>query len=373
MRTALLLLATAISAFPAGSKWNVSYQFDEDNSSLALNAIEFLSERRGIALGTLMVKGDPRPIALVTSDGGAKWEQIRLKDDPLSLTCLEEVCWMSTLKGVWRSDEGGRDWKKISGEKGILSMRFVSQTRGWAAGLEKSAWETNDGGKTWTELEVVKKIQANPATARFTSVAVNGMLGIIGGNSRPNRRMASPYPDWMEPDEAAKRREWPGMLIMLETRNGGKTWSHATNSVFGSLTAFRIRPEGTAAVALLEYFQSFETPSEVLWVDFQSGRSTSILRSKSFAVTDVQIQEGGRIVAAGTEATALRALPIPQKVQFMEGTVSAGTSSANWTTIPADYRVTARRVSISIAPGGKLWAVTDTGYILRLDRGTTVP
>src|SRR6478736_5415729 len=91
----------------ASDKWNIAYQYDKDESSLFLRAIEFPSDQRGIAIGVLSEKGDSRPVALVTANGGQSWDQIKLKDQPLSLACFtDEVCWISTAKGVWRTDEG---------------------------------------------------------------------------------------------------------------------------------------------------------------------------------------------------------------------------------------------------------------------------
>ncbi|MFN0102928.1 MAG: WD40/YVTN/BNR-like repeat-containing protein [Bryobacteraceae bacterium] len=368
MRLAVLALLTLLPA-SAVDKWSVAYQYDEDESSLFLRAVEFPSDRRGIAIGVLTERGRVRPVALVTANGGESWDPIRLKEEPLSLACFtDEVCWISTPKGVWRTDEGGREWKKISGAKIIMKMKFVSPTQGWAAGANKSAWETKDGGKTWTLLPVLKEVKANPEYANFLAVAMDGNDGMIGGNSRPPRRDDSLYPDWMIPEEVSKRREWPGMMILLETRDAGKTWTPSTNSVFGTLTAIHMRPEGGGAAALLEYFHTFETPAEVLFVDFKTGRSRSIFRDKTTAVTDVLLGANGAALVTGVEATGLRTLPIPQRVRFLEATINQDSASFMWTKMDVDYRATARRVHLARKPNGQFWAITDTGMILRLDR-----
>lgn len=371
---ALALFAAALlSAAPARDKWNVAYLYDEDQSSLVLRAIEFPSDQRGIAIGLLNDKGRPRPVALVSSDAGKTWEQVRLKDEPLALACFtDEVCWISTGRGVWRSDEGGRDWKKVSDTKGILRMQFTSANDGYAAGARKSAWETKDGGKTWTLLSAAKELDSNPDHAQFSSIAFAGALGIIAGNSRPPRRDDSLFPDWMVPEEAAKRREFPATMIMLETRDAGKTWTSSKSAVFGTVTTLRMQPEGLGAVALLEYFQSFETPSEVLMVNFRSGRSESIYREKTTAVTDIYAGPNGAVLLAGVQTTGMRGLPIPTKLRFLEGTYASGAASTFWTAHDVDYRATATRVSVARKPNGQYWAVTDTGIILRLDRTVTM-
>ena len=372
MRLALFLL-TLLSA-SAADKWNVAYIHDEDQSSLLLRAIEFPSDQRGIAVGILTQKGNPSPVALITADGGQSWTQIKLKEEPISLACFtDEVCWISTPKGVWRSEEGGREWKKISNTKLIMKMQFTSATHGFAAGAPKGAWETTDGGKTWTLLPVLKDVKATTENASFLAVAVQGKYAMIGGNSRPPRRDQSIYPDWMVPTEASTRKEWPAMMILLESRDAGKTWSPATSSVFGTLTAVRIRPEGGAAAALFEYFHSFEIPAEVLLVDFKTGRSQSIFREKTTAITDVVLSPNGGALIAGLEATGLRSIPIPQKVRFLETTLRPDSINYLWAKMDVDYRATARRVSLARKPNGQYWAITDTGIILRLDREVKSP
>ncbi len=367
----LLLYLAFLTLLPAAGapKWNVAYLYDEDKSTLALRGIAFPSDQRGIAIGTISEYGRPKHVALITADGGAKWETVRLKDAPLSLACYTDaVCWISTPGGVYRTEEGGRTWTRISKTKGILNMQFVSPEKGWAAGARKSAWQTVDGGKTWTPLPVLDEVKSNPNHSGFQAVAMQGEVGFIGGNSRPPRKDDSPFPDWMVPEDAARRREWPGLMVILETRDAGKNWAATSNSIFGLLTAIRIRPEGNAALALLEYFHSFEYPAEVLTIDFKNGRTSSIFRDKSTAVTDIVAGPAGETMLAGTAVVGMRGLPIPQKVLFRESAQTPGSDTSVWTKHDVDYRATATRVHLARSPGGRYWAVTDTGIILRLDR-----
>ena len=363
-----LAFLTLLSASGA-PKWNVAYLYDEDKSTLSLRGVEFPSDQRGIAIGTITENGRAQHVALITADGGVKWDTVRLKDAPLSLACFTDaVCWISTPGGVYRTEEGGRTWTRISKTKGILKMQFVSPEKGWAAGARKSAWQTVDGGKNWTPLPVLNEVKANPNHSGFQAVAMQGEVGFIGGNSRPPRKDDSPFPDWMVPEDAARRREWPGLMVILETRDAGKTWAVTSNSIFGLLTAIRIRPEGKGALALLEYFHSFEFPAEVLTIDFKNGRTSSIFRDKTTAITDIVAGPAGETMLAGTAVVGLRGLPIPQKVLFRESTQAPGSDTSVWEKHEVDYRATATRVHLARSPGGRYWAVTDTGIILRLDR-----
>lgn len=367
MRLAALALLLVLPA--AAGKWNVAYQYDVDEAGLFLRDAVFPTPQRGIAIGVLTEKGRQRAISVVSSNGGKSWEQVRLKEEPTAITCFDgDLCWLATEKGIWRSEEGGRDWKKISNLKGVLTLQFTSTTEGWASGVEKSVWQTTDAGKTWTLLPILKDVKATPANAAFPVMAFRGQLGLIGGNSRPPRKDHSHFPDWMIPEEVAKRKEWPSMMILLETRDAGKTWSQNTNSVFGNLSAIRMHPDGRGALALLEYFHTFQTPSEVISINFRNGRSESIFRDKTTAITDVWSGPDNAVLLAGAEAPGLRTLPIPQRPVFLETTTAAGSTGLLWTRIPVDYRVTARRIRIAAAPDGQLWAVTDTGFILRYDK-----
>ena len=369
MRLAVLAFFAVLLPLGAQGRWNVAHFVDADETELYLRTIEFPSNERGIAVGILTENKRPRPVALVTANGGKTWDQVRLKEDPLALACFTDaVCWLSTPRGVWRTDEGGRVWTKISNTKPILRMQFVSATRGVAAGAEKMAWETSDGGKTWTPLAVLAEVKSTAANTSFQAVGMSGNFGLISGNSRPPRRDRSIYPDWMIPEDVSKRRELPGMMIVLETKDAGKTWSQSVTSMFGTVSNLRMRPDGSGAAVLLEYFHSFEIPAEVLMVEFRGGKSSVVFRDKTVAATDVLVGDNGYMLVAGVESTGLRALPIPQRAVFREATVAEGSASVLWTKQDVDYRVTARRVALARKPNGQMWAVTDTGFILRLDR-----
>jgi hypothetical protein len=71
----------------------------------------------------------------------------------------------------------------------------------------------------------------------------------------------------MEPERAAKRREWPNLMMMAETRNRAGTWKVSSASIFGQVSRILVDPAGFAVV-LLRFGDAFEIPAEV-------GRSTS--------------------------------------------------------------------------------------------------
>jgi len=363
---ALLSMTSAVAA----DKWNVAFFHDEKDSALTLVQIVFPSERRGIAIGAVTEKsGRVKPMALVTGDGGKRWEKVPLKEIPAAISCVNDsACWVATEKGVWLTEEAGRTWRKVSGQKGIFAIHFESSTRGFAAGTAKSIWETKDGGKTWTPLAVTKEIDAKSEYAAFHTIGFGGKVGMVAGTSRPPRREdRSLFPPWMDPEREAKRRSWPNLVMMAETRDSGETWKISTASIFGMVNRILIDPAGFA-LALIGFDDTFEIAAEVNRIDFRTGKMIPIYRQKEHAVRDIAYLPNRSIVVAGIEPTGLRSLKLPSRVVIREGAIDAKNSVGKFVDHDVDYRATARDVKLAAAPDGQLWAITDNGMILRLDR-----
>ncbi|MGH9659326.1 MAG: WD40/YVTN/BNR-like repeat-containing protein, partial [Bryobacteraceae bacterium] len=138
----------ALVALLAVERFTIQYFHDQDRSSLTLVDLKFPSPRRGVAVGFVQEEGrDPKPVALVTSDGGGAWSLVPLKDDPVSLFFLSEsLGWMVTPKAIWRTEETGRSWTRIKAPAGLLRVHFRDPLRGWAVGFRKQVYQTSDGG-----------------------------------------------------------------------------------------------------------------------------------------------------------------------------------------------------------------------------------
>src|SRR5450432_1963340 len=107
-------LVFAACLTPLGAqKWQVQYFYDKDKSSLIVNDLQFASPSRGVAVGVIVEGHRQEPVAVVTSDGGAHWDTVALKETPVSLFFLNEnFGWMVTEKGVSETTEAGRNWRK---------------------------------------------------------------------------------------------------------------------------------------------------------------------------------------------------------------------------------------------------------------------
>lgn len=56
---------------------------------------------------------------------------------------------------LWRTEDGGKSWDKISGKAvgGLFcGVSFIDAQRGWAGNFDGQIWRTNDGGSSWVLL-----------------------------------------------------------------------------------------------------------------------------------------------------------------------------------------------------------------------------
>jgi hypothetical protein len=366
MRLAALLAGVALCGAQAEERWRMQYFHDEDDSELFISDLKFASPKVGIAVGALREERGVRPMSVVTTDGGTHWSQYPLKEAGRSVFFLNDsLGWLVTEKGIWRTEESGRSWRKIKSISGIVQVRFLDAERGFAVGERKQAYQTVDGGENWTKLAFLDEVKTREEYTHFTWIEFPTKdVGMIGGVSRPPRRTRQRLPDWMDPEEASRRRAWPQLIIMVETRDGGKTWKASSASIFGQMTASRFSPGGWM-LGLIEYTDSFDYPSEVLRVDWRTGEQKRFFREKNRRITDIGVGgAGGAVFLAGTEqAGSLQSLPVPRKVKILR--TGDGQSFHE---MAVDYRATARRVRLASAGPEEWWAATDTGMILKLTK-----
>lgn len=357
------VLLGLVSVFAlAAERWQLQYFYDEDDSTLAITGLEFADAERGIAVGAYIDRrGREKPAGLVTTDGGRTWSPVRLPALPLSLFLLDErTMWLVTDGRVWVSTEFGREWRSLARLRDVGRVYFLDEKRGFAVGARKSAYQTSDGGKTWTKLPAADK----PATTRdytvYSAIAfATPKLGTIVGWSKPPRKDFEPeVPGWLDP--STRPREVPGMMVALETRDGGATWSVSQSSMFGRVSRLRFRPDG-AGLGLIEFLDAFEWPSEVVRIDWRTGKSTTAFRDKRRIVTDIAMPPDGPAYLAAVEPPgALPRSPIPGKLRILRSE-----NLVDWTEMPVDYRAVATSAVLAAAQGG-LWAGTSSGMILKL-------
>lgn len=359
MLLSMLLLAACTAAFAA--RWELVYFHDEDRSALTITDLKFPSATRGVATGIVQRQGkDPKPVVMVTSDGGGNWSMVDTKEPGISLFFLSETDgWMVTPSGVWFTQETGRSWTRILKRNGLTRVHFITRERGWAIGSRKTILETSDGGKTWKDVPQAKALNTNADWTTFYAIGfATEKLGLIAGRSGIPRSRED-FPIWMDP-KANSRREWPSMSVMFQTNDGGATWKEDKSSLFGRISQLSLAADGRE-LALLEFDYFFEYPSEV-FCNSKSGKFERCFRSKDFAVTDVAVKAGAPAFIAGFQPGGLLArTPVPGKVR-----IASSVDLAKWVDFDVDYRAVAKRVVLAVFDKNNVWAATDSGMILRL-------
>ena len=360
---ALSLVAATVASGEA-PRWRQQYFYDQAKSELVLEDMQTPSARRGVAVGSIREsKGGRKPVAVVTSDGGAHWEVVKLEENPLSLFFLNDsLGWMVTEKGIWKTDESGREWKKLPKPPASpWRVYFADENNGWAACNKKAVLVTHDGGHKWEPVKAANDPPGTPERSAYSWISfANRNYGIIFGFNQPAMRWGSRFPAWMDPEDALSRRETPHLSYTMVTHDGGQTWRAGSTSLFGHVTRARFSPNGPG-LGLLEYGDSAAYPSEVYKLDWTTGKNQTIFRDKRYAITDVWLSKDGTSYLAGIEKAGQVRSIAPGNVKVFKSS-----DMSSWTEMAVDYRAVARRVILSGADEQNLWLATDNGMILKL-------
>ena len=361
-----LLAAAGWAAPPYKERWVTKYFFDEEASSLVITDFQFPSPKRGVASGFINKgKDKPKPVMLVTSDQGERWSLVPVKEVPRSIYFLDEFTgWFVGEKSIWKTEESGRSWQKLNNApKEMTRVWFLSRERGWAVGGQKQVFETSDGGETWKPLAAAALPKMNPDFSSYSVISfADKKIGMIAGWSDPPRR--GELPGWMDPAKSRDRPQWPTTMALLQTVDGGDTWSASTASIFGQMTQVSFAPNGLS-LGLIEFKDNFAFPSEVFLASRgKNGKNERVFREANRAITDVLIAPGGVCYLAGTEVTGtVRDSPIPGKLKILKSS-----DLKSWTEMPVDYRADAHRAMLTAPDAENVWVATDTGMLLKLVR-----
>ncbi|MBS1824821.1 MAG: hypothetical protein JST93_05840 [Acidobacteria bacterium] len=294
---------------------------------------------------------------LLIHHNAENWQRVRLPEFAKSVTQDGRYFWIAGVSGIWRLLLAGGKWEKRWEGEGLECILFLAE-KGFATGSGKTILETSTG-EEWRRVPAADEPTTNTANTTYHWIHfVTERVGIISGASRPPRKgRTEVFPAWLDRDQESRRKEWPGASLTLETRDGGKTWRHSVTSIFGKITRVRYARNGKG-LALLEFHDAFEWPSEVFSIDLKTGASDRVFRRKDRAVTDSWLTPGGGYLAA-IEPPAIAS-------EVRQGRVCLFQSEDlhEWKEMPFP-KVEAGRVWLAGTPGGALWAATDTGLLFR--------
>jgi photosystem II stability/assembly factor-like uncharacterized protein len=363
IRCAAIGLGIASSAAQAPPlRWQVQYFYDEAKTSLVFYDIQFVSAGRGMAVGSIVEGKSRKPVSLVTQDGGAHWQLVPIEENPVSVFFLNEsVGWMLTEKGIWHTEEFGKDWRKLPRPPAQpVRVYFTDENNGWAACMKKAVLVTHDGGRKWEPVPAAAEPPGAAERSAYTWISfASPKYGIITGLNQPVQRWVPMFPTWLDPEDALSRRETAHLSYALITNDGGKTWKNQSASLIGRITRVRLGADG-AGMGLIEYADSFKFPSEVYKIDWKSGKNTTVFRDKRYGISDVWLTPGGAAYLAGAEFPGEVRSVAPGKVKVFKST-----DLAEWTDLPVDYRAVSQRVLLA-GSGEDVWLATDNGMILKL-------
>jgi len=346
----------------AAEKWAVQYFYDQNKSNLIINDIHFASPMRGVAVGVVVEGRKQDPVAVVTADGGAHWEQVALKETPISLFFLNENSgWLVTDKGLWLTTEAGKNWRKLPKLPAPANrVYFADEKTGWAVCGKKTVLETRNGGDTWTPVTAAGEQPGTKDNSGFNWIAfATSKFGLITGFNQPPRPGFQEFPTWMDPEDALSRRDTPHLSYTLVTRDGGATWKSSAASLFGNVTRVRFGTRGVG-VGLIEYGESFRYPSEAYKIEWTTGKSSTIFHDKKFAISDLWITADGTVYLAGIALHGELRSVVPGRVQVLRSQ-----DLSVWTEMEVDYRAVARQVTFA-GKDENLWLATENGMILKL-------
>ncbi len=344
-------------------RWQMQYFYDKNKSTLVIRDLQFPSASRGIAVGYIQEGKNHKPVSVVTSDGGAHWQLMNLKEPPVSLFFLHEnLGWMVTTRGLWQTTEVGKSWRKIPGlPADVLRVYFLDENSGFAVGAKKKVEETHDGGAHWKPLTAAAEPPgvANYSVYNWIAFATP-KVGLISGWNLPPRRFPQRLPDWMDPEEAMNQRATPHLSYSLVTNDGGKTWEPHSSSLFGDISRIRFGPMGKG-LGLIEYSNNFRYPAEAYQIDWKTGTSTTVYRDPKFAISDIWLTRDGTAYLAGTVVAGAVRNVVPGKVRVLESR-----DYKAWAELQVDYRATAYRATLAVVDEEHMWMATDNGMILKL-------
>ena len=168
---------TLLQTTDGGNTWKARGASTDD----VVRDIFFIDERNGLIVCEvnayqLQTVDELRAYLMKTTDGGAKWSRIEIKDFNIDSVLVRAVFtrsgrgWTFGEGGaIYATRDAGDTWVKLRSptRRVLLGGMFVDDDRGWIVGAGATIIQTSDGGDTWyqSQLPQVEK------SVRFTATS----------------------------------------------------------------------------------------------------------------------------------------------------------------------------------------------------------
>jgi hypothetical protein len=263
---------------------------------------------------------------------------------------------MVTDRGVWKTDEAGRSWTRLSrhSSNDILRLWFLDENHGFGVGARKNVVETKDGGRTWKKVAGVKDSRGDPKQSVYTHILfVNSKTGlIVGADLRSLSRIGS-----------LSRSTTP--MLQLKTNDGGVTWTPEAGPRGSIANTIEFSGDEVLVLLLLSDTRGKNVTS-VYRIPIRKDLSASVIyEGKDVEITDVGSFPGHAFLAGVDQAKSRDLESVDRKVRILE---ADGPDFNLWNEMEVDYAAEATNLTLAGSDRDHVFAATDRGMILRLKR-----
>lgn len=242
----LLLASLVLVGCGHGDRLEVPSPGEENYTSLDPVAIHAVSTRELIVTGSLTRKdGTPEGLILSTSDAGKTWRRLGVEVHDLRRVTFQDVFYADRLRGwvggvrvdvqgrarptVFRTEDGGNRWREtalVQDPEAVVSevhsLAFVSDTDGTVGvtmkdpktgATRETLFITDDGGRSWTASQYREKPRL-PFHDQTTTMV----------DERRGFRLA--------------RSRYPGVTNVEATISQGQDWMPVAELSLGALSTY---------------------------------------------------------------------------------------------------------------------------------------
>ena len=247
----------------AGATWSRTIPGFDRPGMVIDNLVIDPASPRSMYIGVWAVESDRKGGVFKSVDGGDTWRELPEMHDH-SIRALElapgesNVIVAGALDGVFRSEDAGRNWKRISPE-GHAEIRNIESiaidprdSEVIYAGTWHLPWKTSDGGETWSSI-------------KQGIIDDSDMFSIAIIQSKPDEIFAS------------------ACSGIYQTRDAGANWKKVQGIPFTSRRTRMILPHPTRPEVV------FAGTTQGLWRTMDDGKTWQLMTTKSLVINDIDI------------------------------------------------------------------------------------